>query len=57
MLEQQAFVAGSVAGVQDTSMFDNPFAAFVTQEIEHKNPDLIWFFARVQSPKPFQRGE
>ena len=57
MLEQQAFIAGSVAGIRDAWMFDDLFSAFVTQEIEHKNPDLVGVFVRVRSPELFWSGE
>ena len=57
MLEQQAFIAGSVAGIQDASMFDDLFSAFVTQRIERKSPELVRVFVRVRSPELFQSGE
>ena len=57
MLKQQAFIAGSVADTQDAWMFDDPFSAFVTQGIEHKNPDLVRVFVCVRLPKPYQSAE
>ena len=57
MLEQQAFIAGSVAGIRDAWMFDDLFSAFVTQGIERKNPDLVGVFVRVRSPELFWSGE
>ena len=57
MLEQQAFIAGSVAGIQDAWVFDDLSSAFLTQGIERKNPDLVGVFVRVRSPESFRSGE
>jgi hypothetical protein len=57
MLEQKAFISGSVAGIQDAWMFDNPSSTFVMQGIEHENPGLVRVFVCIRSPKSFQSGE